>query len=207
LMLGTVLVVFGIVFCAIAGSRREKETQATSTTVRSGFVVGLIICILSGIFSPMLNFAFVFGAELQRQAFASGASASMAANAIWALTLTAGFVANAGYCVLLLQKNRTWNLFASKSSPAGYWIGGSLMGIICFGSFMSYGMGATALGPLGGIVGWPLFMSMALITSNILGALSGEWKGASRRSYGYSLVGIAFLIIAISVISSGGGAN
>lgn len=205
LMLGTLLVVVGIVFCAIAGRRREQETQTQTSTARSGFFIGLIICVLSGIFSPMLNFAFVFGEELQRQAFSSGATASMAANAIWALTLTSGFVANAGYCVLLLQKNRTWNLFARANARPGYWLGGSLMGIICFGSFMSYGMGATALGPLGGIVGWPLFMSMALITSNALGALSGEWKGASRRSYGYSLVGVAFLIVAIAVISSGGG--
>jgi hypothetical protein len=30
-------------------------------------------------------------------------------------------------------------------------------------------------------------------------------QGAIRRSYGYSLVGIAFLIVAIAVISSGGG--
>jgi len=204
LMIGTLLVVVGIVFCAIAGRRREKETQAL-TTARSGFFAGLVICIFSGVFSSMLNFAFVFGEELQRQAFSSGATASMAANAIWALTLTSGFVANAGYCVLLLQKNRTWILFRPANAPAAYWLGGSLMGIVCFGSFMSYGMGATALGPLGGIVGWPLFMSMALITSNVLGALSGEWKGASRRSYGYSLVGIAFLIVAITVISSGGG--
>jgi len=204
LMIGTLLVVVGSVFCAIGGRRREKETQAL-TTARSGFFGGLIICIFSGVFSSMLNFAFVFGEELQRQAFSSGATASMAANAIWALTLTSGFVANAGYCVLLLQKNRTWILFRPANAPAAYWLGGSLMGIVCFGSFMSYGMGATALGPLGGIVGWPLFMSMALITSNVLGALSGEWKGASRRSYGYSLVGIAFLIVAITVISSGGG--
>ena len=79
------------------------------------------------------------------------------------------------------------------------------MGIVLFGSFVAYGMGATALGPLGGIVGWPLFMSMSLITSNVWGALTGEWVGASRRSHAYSLIGIAFLIVAITVISRGGG--
>jgi len=204
LMIGTLLVIVGIVFCAVAGRRREREASTLAPMVQAGFMVGLAICILSGIFSPMLNFAFVFGEELQRQAFAGGARASMAANPIWALTLTAGFVVNAGYCVYLLQKNRNWDLFAAPGVSVGYWLGGSLMGIVCFGSFMIYGMGATALGPLGGIVGWPLFMSMSLITSNMWGALTGEWKGASRRSYAYSLVGIGFLIVAISVISRGG---
>jgi L-rhamnose-H+ transport protein len=77
------------------------------------------------------------------------------------------------------------------------------MGLLCFGSFLVYGVGATALGPLGGIVGWPLFMSMALITSNTLGALSGEWRGAPRQAWLYSLAGIGLLIVAITVIARG----
>jgi L-rhamnose-H+ transport protein len=204
LIAGTLLVIVGIIFLAIAGRRREREVSALAPMVQAGFLVGLVICILSGIFSPMLNFSFVFGQELQQQALSLGASASMAANAIWSLTLTAGFLANAGYCVYRLQRNGTWHLFSPPNASGGYWLGGSLMGLICFGSFLAYGMGATALGPLGGIVGWPLFMSMSLITSNIWGALTGEWVGASRRSYAYSLIGIAFLILAITVISRGG---
>jgi len=204
LMAGTLLVIMGIVLLAIAGQRREQEAQILAPMVQPGFLLGLVICILAGIFSPMLNFSFVFGQELQQQAFSLGASFSMAANAIWSLTLTAGFVANAGYSLYLLQKNRTWHLFRSPNAPVSHWLGGCLMGIVLFGSFMAYGLGATALGPLGGIVGWPLFMSMSLITSNVWGALTGEWAGASRRSYGYSLVGIALLIFAITVISRGG---
>lgn len=204
LMVGTVLVLIGIIFCGIAGRRREQEAKTLAPMVQAGFFVGLVICIASGILSPMLNFAFVFGEELQRQSAAAGASASMSANALWALTLTAGFFANAGYAVYLLGKNHTWGVFSAPPRPIGYWVGAVLMGVLLFASFMAYGSGATALGPLGGIVGWPLFMSMSLITSNTWGALTGEWKGASRRAYGYSLVGIAFLIIAIVVISRGG---
>lgn len=203
LMAGTLMVLLGILFCALAGSAREKAGSGAVGAGRSGFGMALLICILAGIFSPMLNFAFVFGDELQRKAMAAGASPALASNAIWCLTLTAGFVANAGYCLLLLRKNRTWSLFRGSTAPAGYWIGGTLMGLTCFGSFMVYGSGATALGPLGGIVGWPLFMSMSLITSNTLGALSGEWAGAPRRAHAYSIAGIALLIAAITVISVG----
>lgn len=204
LIAGTLLAMVGIVFLAIAGRRREREAQTLAPMVQSGFLTGLVICILSGIFSPMLNFSFVFGQELQQQALALGARPSVAANAIWSLALTAGFGANAGYCVYLLQKNRSWHLFSLSNAPVSYWVGACLMGVICFGSFMAYGIGATTLGPLGGIVGWPLFVSMSLITSNFWGALTGEWSGASRRAYGYSLVGIALLIVAITVISRGG---
>lgn len=205
LMIGTVLVVVGIFFCALAGRRREQEAKTLAPMVQSGFFVGLVICIASGILSPMLNFAFVFGEELQQQTTAAGSSASMSSNVLWALTLTAGFVANAGYSVYLLGKNKTWGVFSAPASPMSYWGGATLMGILLFASFMAYGSGAIALGPLGGIVGWPLFMSMSLITSNAWGAITGEWKGASSRAYGLSLVGIAFLIVAIVVISRGGG--
>lgn len=204
LIIGTVLVVVGIVFCAVAGRRREREAKTLAPMVQAGFFVGLMICVASGILSPMLNFAFVFGEELQRQTAGTGVTASMSSNALWALTLTAGFVANAGYAVYLLGNNHTWRNFSTPSQPAGYWAGAGLMGVLLFGSFMAYGSGAIALGPLGGIVGWPLFMSMSLITSNAWGAITGEWKGASRRAYGFSLVGIAFLIVAIAVISRGG---
>lgn len=204
LMIGTLLVLTGVVFCALAGRRRERESQSLAAMVQKEFWVGLIMCVLAGIFSPMLNFAFVFGAELQSKALASGSQPNMATNAIWALTLAAGFLANGGYCVYLLHKNRTWNLFFSSRATASYWAGGSLMGLVFFGSFMAYGMGATALGSLGGIVGWPLFMSMSLFASNLWGAVTGEWAGAGHRTYAYSLVGIAMIICAVVVISRGG---
>ncbi len=203
LMIGTLIVIAGIVLCAKAGRLREQASPpAASQALKSSFAAGLLICILSGIFSPMLNFAFVFGEELQRKALEFGAAPALASNAIWSLALTAGFVANAGWCVILLFKNRTWNLFARSNTPAGHWAGGTVMGVVCFGSFMVYGTGATLLGPLGGIVGWPLFMSMSLITSNVLGAVSGEWTGAPRKAYLYSLAGIGLLIVAITIISS-----
>jgi L-rhamnose-H+ transport protein len=128
----------------------------------------------------------------------------MASNAVWCLCLTAGFIVNAGYSAVLLNKNRTWGLFSKAKAPAGYWLGASIMGVVCFASFMVYGSGATALGGvLGAIVGWPLFMSMALITSNVLGAVGGEWKGAPKKAHSYSILGIGLLIIAIVVISLG----
>jgi len=78
------------------------------------------------------------------------------------------------------------------------------MGLLCFGSFIIYGAGANALGPLGAVVGWPLFMSMSLITSNTLGWLSGEWRGAPAKAVRYAAAGIAVLIAAITVIAAGG---
>jgi hypothetical protein len=56
-------------------------------------------------------------------------------------------------------------------------------------------------GALGGIVGWPIFMTIDIIGALFWGAVSGEWKGASRRALVYNWTGVGVLMVAI-VISS-----
>jgi len=201
LIVGSAVMAVGLVFLALAGRVREQDL-GTATSVRSGFTVGLVICIFSGIFSSMMNFSFVFGDELRLRALEAGASNAMAANPIWALTVTGGFVANFLYCVYLLNKNRTWGVFR-QGSPSTYWLLGISMGLLWFGGIVLYGMGAASLGTLGGIVGWPIFMTIDIIAALFWGAVSGEWKGASRRALVYNWAGVGFLLIAIAVISVG----
>jgi L-rhamnose-H+ transport protein len=201
LILGTAVMAVGLVLLATAGRVREHDL-GTGSNVRSGFTVGLVICIFSGIFSSMMNFSFVFGDELRVRALQAGASNAMAANPIWGLTVTGGFVANFLYCVYLLNKNRTWAVFR-QGSPSAYWLLGISMGLLWFGGIVLYGTGAASLGNLGGIVGWPIFMTIDIIAALFWGAVSGEWKGASRRALVYNWAGVVFLLAAIAVISAG----
>jgi len=66
-----------------------------------------------------------------------------------------------------------------------------------------YGMGADALGAMGGIIGWPVYLSIDIIAGMSWGFLGGEWKNASRTALTYCLTGIAILFLAIGVISLG----
>lgn len=201
LIVGTAVMVAGLVFLALAGRTREHDL-ATAPSTRSAFTAGLVICIFSGIFSSMMNFSFVFGDELRLRALQAGASNAMAANPIWGLTVTGGFVANFLYCVYLLHKNRTWSVFR-EGRPSTYWQLGVSMGLLWFGGIVLYGMGAASLGTLGGIVGWPIFMTIDILAALFWGAISGEWKGASRRALAYNWAGVALLLVAIAIISAG----
>jgi L-rhamnose-H+ transport protein len=201
LIAGTMVMVLGLVFLALAGRRRERDL-GTSNGERSGFTIGLVICIFSGIFSSMLNFGFVFGNELRLRALQAGASNAMAANPIWALTVTGGFVANCIYCVYLLNKNRTWAAF-HEGNPLANWPLGFSMGLLWFGGTVIYGIGATALGTLGGLIGWPIFMTIDIIAALFWGVVTGEWKGASRRALTYNWIGVGVLLFAIAAISAG----
>jgi L-rhamnose-H+ transport protein len=201
LIIGTVIMTIGLIFLAIAGGQRERDSGQTGSP-RSGFGLGLIICILSGLFSSMLNFSFVFGDELRVRALAAGATASMAANPIWSLSVTAGFIANGVYCLYLLRKNKTWGVY--KTGGPLYWFLGSLMGLLWFGGTLTYGSGASILGRLGGMIGWPVFMVMDIIVGLFWGMITGEWKDAGRRAMTYCWAGIGILVLAIVGISLGG---
>src|SRR5882762_381924 len=188
LIAGTAIMALGLVFLALAGRAREHDSQ-TSGVARSSFAIGLVICIFSGIFSSLMNFSFIFGDELRVRALQAGASNAMAANPIWTLTVTGGFVPNFLYCAYLLNKNRTWSVFR-VGNPSAYWPLGILTGLLWFGGIVFYGMGAASLGALGGIVGWPIFMTVDIIVALFWGAVSGEWKGASRRALAYCWAGV-----------------
>jgi L-rhamnose-H+ transport protein len=207
LMAGTALVICGLALLSIAGQRRERETSVVASGMAtSRFGLGLLVCILSGIFSAMLNFSFIFGGELRERSAVLGASTAASASAIWCLALSAGFLANAGYCVYLLKKNRTWHLFSEPAVPLVYWGGAILMGVTWLGGIAAYGVGAALLGTLGGIVGWPVLMAMTVVGANVLGAMTGEWRGVSRLSRSYWWAGVACLLLAVYVIAMGSAA-
>jgi L-rhamnose-H+ transport protein len=204
LIVGTVIMALGLIFLALAGQRRERErAPAAVGEQRPGFGLGLIICVLSGLFSSLLNFTFVFGAEITDISLRAGASQIMAGNGIWALGVSCGFLPNVAYCIYLLNKNHTWGVFREKGVGLGYTLGATFMGFLWFAGVMVYGMGADVAGTLGGIIGWPVYMSVDIITGVVWGFLGREWKGASRAALTYCLTGIAVLFIAIAVISFG----
>src|SRR5260370_23166026 len=129
----------GLVFLALAGRTRERDL-GTRGGARSGFTGGLVICIFSGIFSSMMTFSFVFGDELRLHALQGGASNAMAANPIWALTVTGGFVSNFLYCVYFLNKNHTWAVFR-EGNPSPTWPLGISTGLFWFGRTVFFVVG------------------------------------------------------------------
>jgi hypothetical protein len=57
LILGLLVVIAGVSLCAKAGAIKDAGASAT----KGNFTRGLLICIASGIASPMFNFGFAFG--------------------------------------------------------------------------------------------------------------------------------------------------
>jgi len=193
------LVLIGLSLGSWGGKLREPEQHSTGNVPRSSFAVGLAICIASGLLSSCANLGFTFGAEYVRRAMEQGAAESVAGNAVWAPLTLPLFICSAGYCVWLMRKNKTGGLLLLKGTRH-YWGLAALMGFMWFAGFALYAPGTRRLGSLGTSVGWAVMMSTMVITANILGFITGEWKGASRKAYGLAIAGVALLILAIGVV-------
>ena len=126
-----------------------------------------------------------------------------APNAVWLPLMCAGGVPNLIYCLYLLRKNGTGPRFAAPRTGV-YWALAALMALFWFGSTVLYGVATVELGPLGPVLGWPLFMSLIVITASALGVATGEWLNAGKQPLRVMSAGVAVLVLAICVLSVAG---
>jgi L-rhamnose-H+ transport protein len=196
----------GLGLYARAGLRRDREKTEDSTSagpVRGGFMVGLAICIFTGVVGPSWNLGFAFSGDILRKSLELGGSSTTSTYAVWALVLTAGFIPNLLYCAFLLFRDRGWHLFGATGSAREALLGVS-MGLLWLSGIILYGIGATLVGKYGTSVGFALFVSSQILTSNGLGVLTGEWKDTSRRTRKVLYSGLAAVVASVIVLSLGG---
>lgn len=206
---GVAVVVAGVVMCSLAGVQRDRQqvsppADAGSSAPRSRqlFILGLGVAIVSGLFDPMLNFAFQFGGRIERAAAAHGAPPLACSDALWVWPLLGSFVVNAAYCSFRLTRNRTWNRYWQPGT-SGHWALAALMGLIWMGSITLYGRGASLMGSYGKSVGWAVFYCAIILFSGLWGILCGEWRTAGRQPLRTMLSGLAVLAAAFVVLGYG----
>jgi L-rhamnose-H+ transport protein len=202
-------IIVGILLCTLAGKKRDNAentppsgiTAEESTRQRqSTFVKGLVAAILAAILSSLFNIALAYGGEFSELAVARGAKAINSANAQWAFTVSFGYLPNLIVSLTRLTNSRTWNAYQTPGTLT-HWIWPPLMGLMWIGGTALYGSGATVLGRLGPVIGWPIFMSTMITIGNFWGWLTGEWKEAPRRALQLLVIGIIVQVFAICLLS------
>jgi L-rhamnose-H+ transport protein len=186
---GVAIMVLGIAVSARAGK------------ARGNYVAALALAVLCGLMAPMLNYAFAFGQSIAEEAVRQGTSREAAGYAVWPVGLLGGFVPNAAYAVWLLTRNRSWKHFRVEWRPDVWY--GCAMGVLWMGAFAVYGVSSVYLGALGTSVGWALFQIFMIMTANVSGVLTGEWKEAPAHARRGLWVGLALLAVATVVIAAG----
>ena len=199
-LVGTVIMLAGIAFCARAGMLRDAARNCGESAPHRSFFVGFMVCCLSGLFSSALNFSYAFGGDALDRARALGASQLWSAGVVTALAVSGGFISNLVYCGYLLRKNGTLGRFTGDGAGTG-WVCGTLMGLFWFGGQTLYAIGITWTGQLGVVIGWPLLMGMIIVTSNAAGVMTGEWNGVSAVTKRFLAFGMLIILTALGVLA------
>jgi L-rhamnose-H+ transport protein len=200
LALGSVsMTIAGLLLCSAAGYIRER-TGHDLYFRRGSYWSGVVICILSGLLSPLFNFALICGAPLVRAAEALGARAADGPNLVLAVAMTAGMIPTTAYCGWLMRRRATLNRFAQNGTAFDGGLALVMGMLFAFGNSL-YGAGAETMGPLGPALGWPVFMAVQVVTGNLLAFLTGEWKGSSGRAFTPLIIGNAALIGAVCLVA------
>ena len=201
---GVAVIILGVIFNAWSAIVKEKDlaaaTAATQSSERKPLAKGLIICLITGLIAPALNYAFITGGPLMASAESLGASKTFASNSIWAIALGGAFIVNTAYCGWLVNKGGSWAKF-SEQGTGKYFLYTLIMGILWGGSIEYYGMATANLGKLGPSIGWAVFQATAIFAANILGILTGEWKGVGRKALSLMTVGLIVLFAGICIVA------
>ena len=112
LVIGLLVLIFGVIQVATAGKLREIDQQKdenTSYIRKVSFKVGLIVCIIASIFCPASNFAVFFGQPISEAVKELGTVALY--NVGYAQLLPyfiGGFIINSIYCIYMFRKNNSF---------------------------------------------------------------------------------------------------
>lgn len=209
---GVVLLLATLILSVKAGQLKEKAQAGLNTTgigdqVTKSALVGMVLAIAGGALSGFLSLGMnmEWAASIRHAAIQFGkASPSSATNAVLALVLLGGAIPNVVYCLYLLKKNNTMNRFWRPISST-YSLMILVTGVMYSGSVALWGVAISEsmLGKLGPSVGWALFIGTMVISSNVGGFVTGEWKNSGKRPVRIMGCSLMLMIIAMVLIGYG----
>jgi L-rhamnose-H+ transport protein len=210
---GVAVCLLGVVVSGRAGILKERSLQAVAPApadrqansadkAQPKMSIGLIIAFVSGVLCACYAVASAYAAPIGTAASEAGNADWASAWAVTAMILWGGAVSSCLYCVIQLTKNGTWShLF--RPGVGRVLVLAAAMAVLHDAAIFFFGLGWINLGKLGVSAGYPVFMSLAIIVGNIHGFRTGEWKGASRESIAWIVVGIAILVAGVCLIAQG----
>jgi L-rhamnose-H+ transport protein len=200
-LVGLLISLIGVAFTAKAGIDRDKLQNSTESNNKSNITKGILIAVVCGVLSALLNVGFSNAAPIAKTAENFGVITRNSSLVAWVVVLWGAFLMNALYCVYLLFKNNTWRSFWEVNSFKAYrW--SVIAGLCWFAALGVYGQGAALLGDIGPIIGWPILLGLSLIISNYWAYRAGEWRNA-KKPFNLLLVGLVILIFSATVLGFG----
>lgn len=189
---------------ALDGTGPEKQAAAEGAAARGGFFESMMWCLVGGVLSSMLQFAFVLGGNLVDLAEDAGVPKTAAAMPIWLLCFVFNAVGHLSYSSYLLIVNGSWRAFATTPLRDSLHAGCLCLAMAVGMPFHihTYGMGAVLLGETGAVFAWPVVMSSTVFTAQVWSVALREWKGAPEAATRANLASLALLVSSVVVVAA-----
>lgn len=212
ILAGIAMMVLGVVCCGWSGYLRESEARERgagagfakkevamrqSSYSGSAYLAVIGIAVASGVLASLTNIALAYSGTITRAVQLEGGRSYWAPFAVWPIVFLGGSIANIGYAVYLMTKNKTWSRLTTAISEPFYPL---LAACLWMGGIALYSSGTTFLGSLGVSVGFAVFMISMILSGQFAAIFTGEWKLISQRTYAVSIAGVGLLVIAVVVI-------
>ncbi len=211
---GMAITLAGVALCGWGGYRREEQTKsqgrgagfsttesamAQTASTRRSYLISLGIAFGAGVLSALLNISLASSSGIMDKVRAHGGQASWAPFAVWPIALLGASVVNLLYSMYLLFKNKSWRYFGKRTSEIAY---PTLAGVMWMGAIALYSSGTTYLGTLGISIGFALFTITMVLSGQLAGVVTGEWRLMPRSIYRTFFLGIGLLVLAILAIGA-----
>ncbi|MHB8972373.1 MAG: L-rhamnose/proton symporter RhaT [Pirellulaceae bacterium] len=119
---------------------------------------------------------------------------------VFAVGLIGGALVNLGYAAYLLTRNRSWNVLFQSGSELALAV---LIGIDFSLATALMGKGMLLLGALGASVGFGIQQAMQMTGTQLLGFVSGEWRGVHGKPRRQMYLALGILFVAAVVMAYG----
>ena len=182
IFIGLLLLAVAVIIVTVAGLKRDKLLAEAGKEIQgikkgAAFRKGLIIATVCGFLSAMLAVGFDNTTGIGKIAEEAGALERNTALARWVVVLAGAYLMNAGYALILLIKNKSFDSFKVPGMMKVLkWA--IIAGLLWFAALGTYGQAVALIGEIGTMICWPVMLGLSLIVSNAVAVMTGEWKGA-----------------------------
>jgi L-rhamnose-H+ transport protein len=213
IVVGVAVMLAGAGFCGWSGYLREVEARQRGTGAGFGeeraamrqvsysagaYIMTLGIAIGSGVLASLLNIALAYSGHIMSLAQQEGGKPEWTPFAVWPIALLGGSLANVGYAVYLLSKNKTWSNFERGFFPEVLYP--VLAACLWMAGIALYSSGTTYLGNLGVSSGFAVFMITMIVCGQFTGLITGEWRLMTPKTYVSFAAGVGLLVLAVVAI-------
>jgi len=200
-ILGVVIALAGIAICGWAATLKDQEAKDSENVKANGFSSrkGFAVALIAGIMSACFAFGEKSGQGMVEIAKQLNPGSIWVYNPVYAIILIGGFIANVVYCVYMSVKRKSYTDFGKPGTGKYYGLA-ALAGLLWFSQFVFKGMGTSKMTADLSYITWCLLFSLVIVFSNLIGMMTGEWKGVSGKTLLVLSSGLLVMLVSVLVI-------